>query len=307
MMKTKLKKLTSKKLLIVIFALLLIGELFSRFYLGLGESYTYEENDKYEYFPTANLNISRFGNNIQTNNMGMRCAKIDTSKRTILKIGDSVINGGPHVSNSELSSNLVEKDLNKNEEEFQVLNVSAGSWGPDNAFAYVREHGHFDCELMVLVFSSHDFHDNMHHREVVGVHTSWPKNQPLSASTDLFGNYIWPKVRYFLGEEEFAYLDGVDDSKINPGWMQFFNYVTEHKIPYLLYIHPEKEEVINGSFNTIGIELLAYLGENKIPFQNGLKLGMKVSSYRDNIHLNADGQKQLFSNLLPEVKGKLNL
>jgi len=306
-MKSKLKKLTSRKSLIVLCILLLSGELFCRFYLGLGESYTYEESDKYEYFPTSNLDISRFGNSIQTNSMGMRCSKVDSSKRTILKIGDSVINGGPHVSNSELASDLLEKDLNKDGEEFQVLNVSAGSWGPDNAFAYIKEHGHFKCELMVLVFSSHDFHDNMHHRDVVGVHTSWPKNQPLSASTDLFGNYIWPKVRFFLGEDEFAYLKGVDDSEINPGWMQFFNYAAGNNIPYLLYIHPEKSELENGNFNEMGMELIAYLNENNIPFQSGIELGMSSSSYRDDIHLNAEGQKELFSNLSTKVKEKLDL
>jgi lysophospholipase L1-like esterase len=303
----KLKKLASRKALIVLCILLLLGELFCRFYLGLGESYTYAENSNYEYFPKANLDISRFGNDIQTNEIGMRSAKIDTSKRTILKIGDSVINGGTHVSNSELASSLLEADLNKDQDEFQVLNISAGSWGPDNGFEFIKEHGDFDCELIVIVFSSHDFHDNIHNRTVVGEHPNWPKTQPLSATTDLLGNYLWPKIKYFLGEEEFAYLNGLDDSKINSGWKQFYNYATEKNIPCVFYIHPELEEVVNHKLNELGTELMAYLDSNHINYANGLELGMNISSYRDDIHLNSEGQNQLFLNLLPIIKGSLKM
>ncbi|MBL4705517.1 MAG: hypothetical protein JKY54_13420, partial [Flavobacteriales bacterium] len=192
-------------------------------------------------------------------------------------------------------------------DEFQVLNISAGSWGPDNAFAYIGEHGDFDCELMVLVFSSHDFHDNMHHRKVVGEQTSWPKNQPLSATTDLLESYIIPKVNQFFGQNEYAYLDGFDDSNINSGWSKFFTYANEREIPFILHLHPELDEVKLGSFNAEGQELLAYLSGRNIAFINGIELGMKEENYRDNIHLNASGQNQLFLNLYPAIKQELGV
>ncbi|MBL4706715.1 MAG: hypothetical protein JKY54_19450, partial [Flavobacteriales bacterium] len=116
----KLKKLLTKKSFLIICGLLIGFELFARFYLGLGQSFVYVENEQYEYFPAPNQDLSRFGNRITTNSMGMRSKEPIKKKRTILKIGDSVINGGPHVSNSELASTLINDSLNKTSDEFQV-------------------------------------------------------------------------------------------------------------------------------------------------------------------------------------------
>lgn len=43
----------------------------------------------------------------------------------------------------------------------QMLNMSAGSWGPDNWAAYLRHYGLFDAKGFFLVVGSHDAHDNM--------------------------------------------------------------------------------------------------------------------------------------------------
>ena len=58
-----------------------------------------------------------------------------------------------------------------------MLNVSAGSWGPDNCAAYLRHYGLFDAKAMFLLVSSHDAHDNMDFGPVAGVHDSYPDKQ----------------------------------------------------------------------------------------------------------------------------------
>lgn len=302
----KLKKLLNKKVLIIVSVLFILFELFARYYLGLGESFVYVEHSEYEYFPAPDQDVRRFGNTIRTNKHGMRSETPDSGKRKILKIGDSVINGGPHVSNDELASTLIEDTLNSDTDEFQVLNISAGSWGPDNAFAYISEHGHYDCEMMVLVFSSHDFHDNMHHRKVVGVHPAWPAHQPLCAISDLMDNYALPRIKSVLGENEYDYLHGFDDSAINSGWKNLSNYASQHQIPMILYLHPEKQELQAGNFNAEGQQLITFLNENNIPFISGIEKGMKPEHYRDHIHLNRAGQKQLFLNLITDIGAGLN-
>ena len=182
-------------------SIILTIEFVYRFVLGFGSLPLYVEHSSYEYILEPNQNTSRFGNVIITNKYSMRSKAVRKNSKKILKIGDSVINGGNHVSNEKLSSTVLERNLQKQQSDtIQVLNISAGSWGPDNAYAYINEHGHFDASMMILVFSSHDLNDNMHFRKVVGKHQSWPSEQPFSATTDLFSSYIFPKskivVRY---------------------------------------------------------------------------------------------------------------
>lgn len=37
-----------------------------------------------------------------------------------------------------------------------MLNISAGSWGPDNCAAYLKHYGLFGAKAMSLLVSSHD-------------------------------------------------------------------------------------------------------------------------------------------------------
>lgn len=58
-----------------------------------------------------------------------------------------------------------------------MLNISAGSWGPDNCAAYLKEKGTFGAEGIILVVSSHDAHDNMNWQTVVGQSVAFPDKQ----------------------------------------------------------------------------------------------------------------------------------
>lgn len=303
-MKKILKKIWSKRLfrlsLFSLIILLISGELFARFYLGLGSLPLYREDHDYEYVMLAHQDLYRFGNHIQTNALGMRSKKIKKGKKKILLIGDSVINGGAHVDQDNLCSSQLDEALPS----YQVLNLSAGSWGPDNAFAFIQKHGDFDSKLMVLVFSSHDAYDNMHFKKVVGKHPMWPNKQPLCALTDGWSRYAWPKIKVFFGgeDETYDYLIGFDDSRFNSGWENFKSYCEKKGIKLLVYVHPETEERKKGAYNKKGKTLIHWLQRNELNFISGLEKPFENSCYRDNIHLNAKGQKRLFNILYPEIE-----
>ena len=89
------------------------------------------------------------------------------NEKRILVFGDSVLNGGSLTDHKKLATTLLEKSLQKScDPLIRVLNISAGSWGPDNAFSYLKKHGDFNASAIVLFFSSHDAHDNMYHEKI---------------------------------------------------------------------------------------------------------------------------------------------
>ena len=311
-MRSKLHKYLLR-LVFIGFSFLIILQLIAKFYLGLGSIPVYITNPKYEYIYAPNQNLYRFHNHVVTNEFSMRSKPLSKKDRLrILKIGDSVINGGAHVDQDNLSSSILEKKLKSEfRDSIRVLNISAQSWGPDNAFAYIKENGNFDSKFFVLVFSSHDLHDNMHFKPVVGEHKAWPDQQPLCACTDGFSRYFVPKVKSWFGakSEEYDYLFDFDDSKLNPGWQQFFDYCKTNQIQLLVYLHATKSEIKAKSYDKYGLQLIQMLKENNVQFIEGLDHITDSKAYRDEIHLNTLGHAQLSDILYPYLEAycKANL
>jgi len=294
------------KIVLILAILLAAGEITARYWLGLGYLPVYITNEKYEYIYAPDQDIWRFHNHIVTNEYSMRSKPLSKKdKCRILKFGDSVINGGPHVDHDSLASTLLENKLAEHfRDSIRVLNISAQSWGPDNAFSYLHEHGNFDSPFFILVFSSHDWHDNMHFKEVVGNHRAWPDSQPWCALTDGFSRYFIPKVKEWFGSEEneYEYLYGVNDSKINPGWNDFFNYCNQNQIALLIYLHPEQSELKNKKYDKNGTQLLNWIKKNKINHIEGISHPFKTTHYRDEIHLNESGHALLADVLYEEIE-----
>lgn len=128
-------------------ALLLLGEIGLRLY-GFAEAPLYKASDSYEYIAKPNQDIMRFGNHIHYNSYSQRSDEPDTTKVIILGLGDSVIFGGVQVDQDDIATSLFTKETG-----MQMLNISAGSWGPDNCAAYLRENGLFGAKAMFLVVS----------------------------------------------------------------------------------------------------------------------------------------------------------
>lgn len=152
-----------------------------------------------------------------------------------------------------------------------MLNISAGSWGPDNLAAYLNENGLFDAEVMIVVLSSHDAHDIMDFEPVVDVHPSYPSKQYSFALVELFDRYLIPMAKRKLGIGE----NGLDpdeaaneaakrgirkgeDKGFNPGWDQLKEICAKAGIPLYVYLHAEKGEVVDGKYNDQGDEIIAW-------------------------------------------------
>jgi lysophospholipase L1-like esterase len=297
------------KISLVVLVFLIISECILRFVFGIGDLAIYREDKRYEYFYESNQDVWRYGNHIVTNEFGMRSKSVNKKKKiTILEFGDSVLNGGAHVDQDKLATTKQDNQFNDDfNNEVQVLNISAQSWGVSNAFAFLKAHGDFNADIIVLVFSSHDLNDNMHFRKVVGEHPAWPDSKPFLALTDAFTRSLWPSVkRFFTGENEYAYLDDFNDSAINPGWKDFFEYGKKNNIPVLVYLHASKKETKDGQYNEKGKKILKICKNNNIKtitdFDN-----MKNSpdAYIDEIHLNEKGHDIMFSLIEPVLNNYL--
>jgi hypothetical protein len=299
-----------KIIILLIFLGIIALELFARFYLGLGNPPLYIEDKDFEYIYAPNQNVERFGNTVATNEFSMRSKPLSKKdKARILKIGDSIINGGAQTDQDSLASSILENKLSEEfSDNIRVLNVGANSWGPDNGFAYLKKYGNFGSSMIVLVYSSHDLHDNMHHQKVVGERTAWPKEKPLLAISDGFFKYFMPWIKKKIDKHysEYDYFTNVSNKNdINSGWKSFFDYAQKENIELLVYLHPTKEEVINKRYDPNGVQLIKMFDENHIKYILGLNEPFDESYYRDFIHLNNKGQKQLAHALLKPIEEHL--
>jgi hypothetical protein len=223
----------------------------------------------------------------------MRSDAIDPVKTKVLGLGDSVLNGGVVLDQEELATTIVSKDSN-----IQLLNISAGSWGPDNNAAYLKEKGLFNAKALLLVVSSHDAHDNMNFMDVVDKHPSYPSHQYKLASCELLDRYVFPRLLKGLYatsvDPDQAVAQGIQkNGKIfNPGFEQLKNIASDAHVPMYIYLHPEKIKVQNKKYNSQGLEIIRWAKQNNISLFQGLSTET-VEGFRDDIHMNAVGSKQL--------------
>lgn len=307
--------------ILVSFLMLLIGlELLLRYRYGFGNPVLYKEDKDYEYIFMPNQEVRRLGNSVQTNEYSMRSKPLSSKDRIrILKIGDSIVNGGTSTDHDSLASTLLENTLNerfKTGGTIRVLNIAAGSWGPDNAYAYIQKHGVFGAGLMVLVFSSHDYYDMMLHEKVVGENPSYPSERPWLATQEVITRYIYPYVEEHIFNKPGSAKLSMDADMINkvmhtvnPGWKQFFAYSRKHSIKLLVVLHPTMEEVKAQTYDSKGKHIIAMLDSAGVDRILELDHQPTLDLYRDEIHYNNKGQKfmakTLFSYLENYVEGNL--
>lgn len=288
-------------------ALLLLGEIGLRFY-GFAEAPLYKASDSYEYIAKPNQDMMRFGNHIHYNSYSQRSDEPDTTKVIILGLGDSVIYGGVQVDQDDIATSLFTKETG-----MQMLNISAGSWGPDNCAAYLRENGLFGAKAMFLVVSSHDAHDNINHQPVVGVHPSYPDKQYPLAWAELLERYVLPRVlsRKKTTEPDpdqkvlrAISKDGTGIKKdgvvFNPGFDELKVMADKASIPLIVYLHADQEELKQGRYNEQGEEIIEWAERNEVTLVRELDYGFTSQDYRDGIHLSKSGQRKL-ANIMKEI------
>jgi len=277
---------------ITIIGVLGIGEIVLQEYWGFCHAPLYMESEEYEYISLPNQSCKRFGKRIETNSFSQRSEEPDTTRKIILGLGDSVLQGGVLVDQSDIATSIISSQT-----DYQMLNISEKSWGPDNCAAYLDEKGFFNACLIYLVVSSHDAYDIMTFDPVVGLSVDYPDKQFYSAYQEILLRYI--RAGISGNTEKSIVKKGTD---FNPGFNRLKNMADETGIPLLVYLHPERQELKNKEYNKYGKEILKWLSLNNISYACGLDCNELIEEYYiDNIHLNAKGHQALADAIMSHV------
>jgi hypothetical protein len=184
-----------------------------------------------------------------------------------------------------------------------VGNVSAGSWGPGNWLAYVREYGFFDADAVILLVSTHDHRDNPTF-EPLNPHTH-PQRTPVLAVWEGVTRYLPRYLPDFpvrsdrdtvvqeidANDTQLAALRGLAD-------LSAFLELAQGSVPVVVVAQFLEQSELLGEPGT-GHFLIRDLARQQGVavastepwFREALETG--PTPFRDNIHINAVGQAVL--------------
>lgn len=184
--------------LFVPLGIVLATEVLLRTILGLGNPLLMKNDTNIGYLAKPNQKIFRFGKHIKYNQYSQRSEPITlekpANKLRILMIGDSVLNGGNPIDQSQTITELLKNKLLSLGYSAEILNASAGSWGIGNRIEYLREFGTFHSDAIIVQIGTHDLNQPTSTSEIVGEHPHYPTHKPLLAILELWDRYIEPKL-----------------------------------------------------------------------------------------------------------------
>lgn len=290
-----------------------IAEAILRLGFGFCNALLYQSSDQYEYIAQPNQERQRFGVRLMTNSYSQRSEEPDSTKTIVLGLGDSIIFGGGWMDHDSLATTLF-----STETEMQMLNISCGSWGPDNCAAYLREKGTFGAEAMVLVCSSHDAYDAMTFAPVVGVWPNYPNKQYKLAIWELIDRYVIPYIKTKTKTKRYVDVTNKNKNKNNnvhedsqviqksPYFVKGFDDLKQMadslQIPLYIYLHAEQGELKRQCYNEMGQQIVLWADSAQVTLINGIKEGERIDMYHDIIHFNEKGQRHLADVMKKYVK-----
>ena len=311
-----LKTLLKRSILVIV--ALISGEIFTRYYLGLGSPPLSVTHPTIEYLFKPDQDLPRFGNRIRINQYGMRSENFSPKKVAgefrVMVFGDSVVNGGSQTDQNDLATTILKQQLHSEIHKNTVVgNISAGSWGPGNWLAYAREYGLFDADVIILVVSSHDYADNPNFAPLD--RDTHPTEKPTFALIEAIERYL-PRYLHQIGTTE-NMKEGsqlslepsdADVLKGLGGLKEFLQFARKQSQSVLVFQHWEEGEVkdkepkagyyrIKEICEKVGIPTVS-LGDR---FRQSFVRG--ANPYRDNIHPNQLGQKLIAEAIMEELTG----
>ena len=291
----------------------IVAEGLCRFMFGFGDAPLFQADEDYEYIAQPNQERFRFLCHYKTNSYSQRSEKPDSTRKRVLGLGDSVIYGGTWMDQDSLATTIF-----TNETGIQMLNISCGSWGPDNCAAYLRKHGTFGASAMFLVCSSHDAYDVMTFEPVVGVYSNYPNKQYISGLWELIDRYLVPYFRTLtrtITKKEDTYVDPdaqVEKKaanrqviqkglKFNPGFDALKHIADSCRIPMIVYLHAELGELQEGKYNDMGQDVINWCDTAHVKLIKGIERE-KIEMYHDAIHFNEKGQRHLADEMKKSIE-----
>lgn len=185
-------------------SLLVASELILRWGLGLGHPPLLQADSEMGYRFQGNQKMYRLGKRIEYNQYSQRSEPISPQKAEetlrVLMTGDSVLNGGNPIDQTETISELLEARLSHSGRAVEVLNASAGSWGIGNQLGYLRAFGMLDSDVLIVQIGTHDLTQPTSTRDRVGNDPNYPNRPPLLALQELFIRYLLPQLALRLNQ-----------------------------------------------------------------------------------------------------------
>jgi lysophospholipase L1-like esterase len=309
-------------------AILLIatGEIFARYYLGLGTPPLSMSHPSIEYMFKPNQDVYRYGHHVIVNQYGMRsepfAKKKGSNEMRVMVFGDSVVNGGSPTDQADIATSILKEQLTKIVNKNVVVgNISAGSWGPGNWLAYAKEYGFFDPDIVVLVISSHDYADNPTF-EPLNKYTH-PTENPASALIEGIEKYWNDYISSMYSGKSVVEVtqlstdknDNSDDKKAATKGLgdlkSFLELAKSNSRTVLVFQHYRKPEIESGRADPGNQEIKATCEQLGIKqtslepyFRKSIQSG--VDPYRDLIHPNQVGQKAIADAILAEITNIIN-
>jgi hypothetical protein len=273
---------------LLLLALLLAGEAILRFGIGLGDPPLYVTHPQIEYLLAPDQRVRRFGHDYAVNGLGMRSPTIPAQGEKVLVLGDSIVNGGVQLDQSELATELASA---ADQHHRLWLQAAAGSWGPPNELAWLRRYGDLVRPTrLVLVLSTHDLADVPDFLPLDP--RTHPTVKPLCATTDLLFTYATrARARQPATESpptpEVSCLTAVADMA---AWCR------ARAIEPVILLHAERSEdpaspglaAWSAHAAALGVRCVRLL-----PDRSG-----NDACYRDRIHLGAEGHRRFAQTLL---------
>lgn len=290
--------------MVALLLLFCVAELSLRMY-GFCDAVLMREDSSYEYIAVPQ-DRHRFGKHIFYNSLSQRNSEIEKPDSNIVcAFGDSFINGGSPTDQDSLATTKLAAYLtSKYKKKIEVLNISAGSWGPDNCYAYLTKHGDFKSKNFILFVSSHDAYDGMDFNNVVGSNPQFPVKQYNLAIVELFDRYLIPRLFEYFGHS--TDLNEINKktpvSVFNTGFINFYNYCIKRNITFTIYIHADRVEAVQRHYNEQGQMIIDFCKEKKITLLKELAYNFPLSLYRDGIHFNEQGQVKCFEAIKDSIQ-----
>ena len=302
---------------ILIVIALVAGELFARFYLGLGDPPLTCADSQTKYISLPDQTCHRFGHLIHYNHYSMRSDDFPEHKSKpdelrVMVIGDSIINGGAQTDQSEIATQLLQSKLSSDLKRPVIVgNISAGGWGPPNELGYLKKYGLFDADVLVIVLNSADYGEAPPPGPWRGNDLSFPSHKPPLALWDGFHRYLMPRLGLGTASNEGSPAaaatpskEAIDECRAAVGEMISLGRKNGVEVIVAQYlVAAESPGATLPGFAVLGAEARrdgvepVDLGK---AFAEGKQHGEQL--YRDPIHPNPDGQRVLCATLLPVIE-----
>jgi lysophospholipase L1-like esterase len=288
-------------------------ELFSRFWLGLGDPPLMLVDPSCGYRFAPSQNVWRFGNLVSFDSHSTRgtgTARPPHPRHTVLVIGDSVVNGGGLTADADTACGVLNSlAIRGDGGQLYFCNLSAGSWAPPQQLGYLKAYGTLGANVIVLVLSSHDALGPPE-----GTKAPFPIHKPWLAAEELLTRYVMRRESHFFepsigwkasaAEIPKAILES-DDPTAASSWCltEIVRLAETRAIPLAAVLWPTRTEAVQAAWEPIVSKLTDVLSFHAVPIVDLLSAirnqdAFELRLYRDYIHPSNDGQRILAGGIL---------